>query len=126
MRKSLKKSIVRGKPSASSIVGCQPSEGSHIPGIRRWPQEYLPKIFDSERVDRTVEVAEDDAENTTRSLASSSGIFVGASSGGAVWAARKVCKELAAAGKSGVVVCILCDRGDRYMSSPLFAAPDKA
>ena len=106
------------------IVGCQPSEGSHIPGIRRWPKEYLPKIFDAERVDRTVEVAEDDADNTTRSLAATSGIFVGASSGGAVWAARKICKELADAGKSGVVVCILCDRGDRYMSSPLFGAPE--
>jgi cysteine synthase B len=106
------------------IVGCQPSEGSHIPGIRRWPKEYLPKIFDEERVDRTVEVAEDDADETTRSLARTSGIFVGASSGGAVWAARKVCKELAEAGKSGTVVCILCDRGDRYMSSPLFAAED--
>jgi cysteine synthase B len=106
------------------IVGCQPTEGSHIPGIRRWPKEYLPKIFDEERVDRTISVSEDDADNTTRSLASSIGIFVGASSGGAVWAARKVCKELTAAGKSGVVVCILCDRGDRYMSSPLFATPD--
>jgi cysteine synthase B len=112
--------------SEVQIVGCQPSEGSHIPGIRRWPKEYLPKIFDAERVDRTVEVAEDDADETTRSLARTSGIFVGASSGGAVWAARKVCRELAAAGKSATVVCILCDRGDRYMSSALFAAEDIA
>ena len=113
--------FLKEQRSEIQIVGCQPSEGSHIPGIRAWPKEYLPKIFDESRVDRKVEVAEDDADKTTRSLAASSGIFVGASSGGAVWAARKVCKELAAAGKSGVVVCILCDRGDRYMSSPLFA-----
>jgi cysteine synthase B len=113
--------FLKEQRSEIQIVGCQPSEGSQIPGIRRWPKEYLPKIFDEQRVDRTVEVAEDDADDTTRSLAATSGIFVGASSGGAVWAARKVCKELAAAGKSGVVVCILCDRGDRYMSSPLFA-----
>jgi cysteine synthase B len=108
------------------IVGCQPSEGAQIPGIRRWPKEYLPKIFDEERVDRTVEVSSDAADDTARSLARSSGIFVGASSGGAVWAARKICKELAAAGKSGVIVCILCDRGDRYMSSPLFATEPEA
>jgi len=113
--------FLKEQRSEIQIVGCQPAEGSHIPGIRAWPKEYLPKIFDEGRVDRKVEVSEDDADNTTRSLAASSGIFVGASSGGAVWAARKVCKELAAGGKSGVVVCILCDRGDRYMSSPLFA-----
>jgi S-sulfo-L-cysteine synthase (O-acetyl-L-serine-dependent) len=110
--------------SEIQIIGCQPSEGSQIPGIRRWPKEYLPKIFDESRVDRTISVSEDDADNTTRALAYTSGIFVGASAGGAVWAARKVCKELAAEGMSGVVVCILCDRGDRYMSSPLFASPD--
>jgi cysteine synthase B len=113
--------FLKEQRSEIQIVGCQPSEGSHIPGIRAWPKEYLPKIFDEGRVDRKVEVSEDDADNTARALAASSGIFVGASSGGAVWAARKICKELAAAGKSGVVVCILCDRGDRYMSSPLFA-----
>jgi len=103
------------------IVGCQPTEGSQIPGIRRWPKEYLPKIFEAERVDRIVEVSSAAADDSARSLARTNGVFVGASSGGAVWAARKVCKELADAGKSGVVVCILCDRGDRYMSSPLFA-----
>jgi cysteine synthase B len=102
------------------IVGCQPTDGSHIPGIRRWPVEYLPKIFERERVDRIVDVAEDDADQTARSLARELGIFVGASSGGAVWAARKVARELLEAGKPGTIVCILCDRGDRYMSSPLF------
>jgi cysteine synthase B len=102
------------------IVGCQPTDGSHIPGIRRWPVEYLPKIFERERVDRIVDVAEDDADQTARSLARELGIFVGASSGGAVWAARTVARELLETGKPGTIVCILCDRGDRYMSSPLF------
>lgn len=102
------------------IVGCQPTEGSSIPGIRRWPTEYLPKIYEPERVDRIVDVDQRDAERTTRALARSEGVFVGVSSGGAVWAARKVCAELDAAGSDGTVVCILCDRGDRYLSSPLF------
>ena len=104
------------------IVGCQPEAGSQIPGIRRWPTEYLPKIFEAERVDRIVEVSADAADDTARSLARQCGIFVGASSGGAVWAARKLCKELSDAGQSALIVCILCDRGDRYMSSPLFGA----
>jgi cysteine synthase B len=102
------------------IVGCQPTEDSSIPGIRRWPEAYLPKIFDRSRVDRIVDVDQRDAEETTRALARSAGVFVGASSGGAVWAARKVCAELDAAGRDGLVVCILCDRGDRYLSSLLF------
>jgi cysteine synthase B len=104
------------------IIGCQPSDGSQIPGIRRWPVEYLPKIFEPSRVDRTVEVTQTDAENTTRSLAREHGVLTGPSSGGAVWTARRICRELEAAGKPGVVVCILCDRGDRYISSRLFAA----
>jgi cysteine synthase B len=103
------------------IVGCQPTDGSHIPGIRRWPAAYLPKIFEAERVDRIIDVSEQAADHTARSLAREHGVFVGASSGGAVWAARELCRELAEAGRPGVVVCILCDRGDRYMSSPLFA-----
>jgi cysteine synthase B len=104
------------------IVGCQPADGSQIPGIRRWPQEYLPAIFEPSRVDRVVEVTQTDAEDTARSLAREQGVLTGPSSGGAVWAARTVCRELADAGRPGVVVCILCDRGDRYISSPLFAA----
>lgn len=103
-----------------AIVGCQPSEGSSIPGIRRWPKEYLPKIYEPERVDRIVDVSQADAEATARSLARNEGVFGGASAGGAVWAARQVCRELAAAGKDATVVCVICDRGDRYVSSPLF------
>jgi cysteine synthase B len=102
------------------IVGCQPTDGSRIPGIRRWPKAYLPKIFEPERVDRIVDIAQSDAEQQARDLAKEEGVFVGVSAAGAVWAARMVCQELAAAGKSGLVVCILCDRGDRYLSSPLF------
>jgi cysteine synthase B len=103
-----------------TIVGCQPTEGSSIPGIRRWSTAYLPKIYEADRVDRTVDVSQADAENTARLLARSEGLFAGTSSGGAVWAARSVCAELAAAGKDATVVCIICDRGDRYLSSPLF------
>ncbi|MBA3395908.1 MAG: cysteine synthase CysM [Deltaproteobacteria bacterium] len=102
------------------IVGCQPTEGSTIPGIRRWPTEYLPKIYEADRVDRIVDVSQRDAETTTRSLARAEGLLCGVSSGGAVWAARVVCRELAEAGRDGLVVCIICDRGDRYLSSPLF------
>lgn len=104
-----------------TIVGCQPTDGSSIPGIRRWPAEYVPKIFERARVDRVIDVAQRDAERTARSLAREEALFSGPSSGGAVWAARVVCGELAAAGKPGVVACIVCDRGDRYVSSPLFA-----
>lgn len=106
------------------IVGCQPTEDSSIPGIRRWPAAYLPKIFERERVDRIVDVDQRDAERTARALARRQGVFVGVSSGGAVWAARKICAELDAAGSDGVVVCILCDRGDRYLSSALFDVPE--
>ncbi len=103
-----------------TIVGCQPTEGSSIPGIRRWSPAYLPKIYDAERVDRIVDVSQTDAESTARSLARSEGLFAGTSSGGAVWAARTICAELAAAGKDATIVSIICDRGDRYLSSPLF------
>jgi len=104
------------------IIGCQPTEGSSIPGIRRWPKEYLPKIYEAPRVHRIVDVAQVDAERTTRALARTEGVFAGVSSGGAVWAARQICAELDAAGQDGTVVCIICDRGDRYVSSPLFDA----
>jgi cysteine synthase B len=106
------------------IVGCQPSEGSCIPGIRRWPKEYLPKIYEPERVDRVVDVRQTDAEASARDLARREGVFCGVSAGGAVWAARRVCSELAAAGKDGTVVCVICDRGDRYVSTPLFQPKD--
>jgi cysteine synthase B len=112
--------VLKSQRSDIRIVGCQPTEGSSIPGIRRWPKEYLPKIFEPDRVDRIVDVAQADAENTTRALARTEGLFCGVSSGGAVWAARTICRELERAGKDGTVVCIICDRGDRYVSSPLF------
>jgi cysteine synthase B len=116
--------FLKEQRSEIAIVGCQPQDGSHIPGIRRWPQAYLPKIFEPERIDRIVEVAQSDAEHVTRTLAREQGIFCGVSSGGAVWAARRVCAELDAAGQSGVVVCILCDRGDRYVSGTLFGGTE--
>lgn len=112
---------LKEKASAIQIVGCQPTEGSSIPGIRRWPVEYLPKIYEPARVDRVIDVAQSDAEHTTRTLARQDGVFVGVSSGGAVWAARQVCADLDREGRDGVVVCILCDRGDRYLSSTLFS-----
>jgi len=98
------------------IVGCQPTDGSSIPGIRKWPVEYLPKIFERSRVDRVMEVTQDDAVLTTRKLAREEAVFAGMSSGGATWAAVELAKEL----KEGVIVCIICDRGDRYLSSDLF------
>lgn len=109
-----------------TIVGCQPTAGSHIPGIRRWPVAYRPKIFEPKRVDRVVDVAQADAERETRSLARRDGVLTGMSAGGAVWAARQICRELADQGRDGLVVCILCDRGDRYLSSSLFAEDDSA
>jgi len=101
---------------AVRIVGAHPAEGSCIPGIRKWPKEYLPKIFDESRVDRVMEVSQVQAEAMTRALAAREGVFAGISSGGVVHCALEVCKELDA----GVVVCIICDRGDRYLSAPVF------
>jgi cysteine synthase B len=112
--------FLKEKNPAVAIVGCQPTEGSSIPGIRRWPEAYLPKIYERERVDRIVDIAQVDAEETTRSLAREEALFCGVSSGGAVWAARTICRELEAAGRDGTIVCIICDRGDRYVSSSLF------
>jgi cysteine synthase B len=112
--------FLKEKNPGITIVGCQPTEGSKIPGIRRWPPEYLPKIYEPSRVDRLIDVSQSDAEQTTRALAREEGVFAGVSSGGAVWAARVVCHELERDGRDGVVVCIICDRGDRYVSSALF------
>lgn len=98
------------------IVGCQPTDGSSIPGIRRWPTEYLPKIFDASRVDRVFDVSTQDATEYARKLANEEGIFSGMSSGGAASAAIKLAQEL----DNGVIVFIVCDRGDRYLSSDLF------
>jgi cysteine synthase B len=98
------------------IIGCQPTEESSIPGIRRWPKEYLPKIFEPERVDRVMDVSQAEATSMARQLAKVEGIFAGMSSGGAASAAIRLAKEL----ESGVIVFITCDRGDRYLSSDLF------
>lgn len=98
------------------IVGCQPTEESSIPGIRRWAPEYLPKIFDPARVDRIMDITQQEAVETTRRLAKEEGIFAGMSSGGAASAAIRLASELT----SGLVVFIVCDRGDRYLSSDLF------
>lgn len=98
------------------IIGAQPSEGSQIPGIRKWPIEYLPKIFDPSKVDRTVDVSEKEAREMTKRLALEEGVFAGMSSGGAVAVAVKIVEEL----ESGVIVAVICDRGDRYLSSDLF------
>jgi len=98
------------------IVGCQPTEGSSIPGIRRWPEAYMPKIFDPTRVDRVMDISEQEATDAARKLAKQEGIFAGMSSGGAFAAALKLSEELT----EGTIVFICCDRGDRYLSSDLF------
>ena len=104
------------KDPAISIVGCQPTEGSQIPGIRKWPEAYMPRIFERKRVDRIVEVDQRDAEDMTRRLAREEGIFAGASSGGALWAALQVSAEV----ENATIVTIVCDRGDRYLSTGIF------
>jgi len=104
--------------SEIKIVGVQPEEGSRIPGIRRWPKEYLPGIFDESRVDLTIDIGQQLAEDTTRRLAAEEGIFCGISSGGAVAAALKLCEQV----ENAVIVSIICDRGDRYLSTGVFPA----
>ena len=108
--------FLKEKNSDIQIVGCQPTEEASIPGIRRWPPAYLPKIFDPSRVDRIMDISEHDAIETTRKLAREEGIFAGMSSGGAASAAIRLSKEL----EAGIIVFIACDRGDRYLSSNLF------
>jgi cysteine synthase B len=98
------------------IVGVQPADGASIPGIRRWPAAYLPKIYDPARTDRIIEVTQEEAEYMTRALAAQEGIFAGISSGGALAAALKLSEEL----KDAVIVTIICDRGDRYLSTGVF------
>jgi cysteine synthase B len=102
------------------IIGLQPMEGSAIPGIRRWPQEYLPKIYQADRVDRIVDMAQSEAEDVTRRLAREEGIFCGVSSGGAVAAMLRLSQEV----ENAVIVAIICDRGDRYLSTGIFDAPN--
>ncbi len=98
------------------IIGCQPEEGAQIPGIRKWPEAYLPKIYDQARVDQLEYVSQADAEEMTRRLAREEGIFAGISSGGAAAVALRIAKEL----KNAVIVTIICDRGDRYLSTGVF------
>jgi cysteine synthase B len=109
---------LKEKNAAVQIVGCQPSEGSQIPGIRKWPEAYVPKICDWGRVDRMIEVSQYDAEEMTRRLAKEEGIFAGISSGGALWSALEVSKAV----ENAVIVFIVCDRGDRYLSTGVFPA----
>jgi len=101
---------------AVQIIGVQPTEGSQIPGIRKWPDEYVPAICDYDRVDRMIYVSQQDAEETTRRLAREEGVFAGISSGGALWAALQLSKEV----ENAVIVSIVCDRGDRYLSTGVF------
>lgn len=98
------------------IVGLQPCDGDHIPGIRRWPAAYMPKIFESERVDRVLDISQSEAEETTRQLAAQEGIFCGISAGGAVAGAIRIAQE----NPGATVVTIICDRGDRYLSTGVF------
>jgi cysteine synthase B len=100
------------------IIGCQPDEGSQIPGIRKWPEAYLPKIFDRKRVDRIENVSQADAEAMARRLAREEGIFVGISSGGACAVALRIAEEV----RNATIVFVACDRGDRYLSSGVFPA----
>jgi len=109
-------SFLKEKNEKIQIVGVQPTDNSSIPGIRKWPKEYLPKIFDAKKVDKTIEVSEDDARQMAKRLAKEEGIFSGMSSGGATTAALRLAETL----DSGVIVSIICDRGDRYLSSGLF------
>jgi cysteine synthase B len=107
---------LKEKNSGIEIVGVQPAQGASIPGIRRWPEEYLPSIFDASRVDRTIDITQDEAEQTTLALAAKEGIFCGISSGGAVAAALRLSEQL----EHAVIVAIICDRGDRYLSTGVF------
>ena len=110
--------FLKEQSSAVCIVGCQPEQGSQIPGIRKWPEAYLPKIFDRTRVDRVESVSQGDAEEMTRRLAREEGIFAGISSGGAMAVALRIAQEV----ENATIVSIVCDRGDRYLSTGVFPA----
>lgn len=109
---------LKEKNPAIQIIGVQPTDGSTIPGIRRWPPEYLPKIYEPQRVDRIMDVSQADAEEMARQLAAQEGIFAGISSGGAVHAALRLSREVS----NAIIVAIICDRGDRYLSTGVFPA----
>ena len=104
---------------AVQIIGLQPQEGAAIPGIRRWPEAYLPSIFEASRVDRVIDMGQAEAEQVMRRLAREEGIFCGVSSGGAVAAMLRLAQEV----RDAVMVAIICDRGDRYLSSGIYDAP---
>mgnify|MGYP003376521756 CR=1 FL=1 len=108
--------FLKEKNAGIQIIGCQPTDGSSIPGIRRWEPEYIPAIFDVSRVDRIMDVSQEQAVAMTRALARDEGIFCGMSSGGAAYCAVQLAKTL----EKGTIVFICCDRGDRYLSSDLF------
>jgi len=110
--------FLKEKKPGIRIVGAQPDEGSRIPGIRKWPQEYLPKIYEPSRVDETINVSQDDAEETCRRLAREEGIFAGISSAGALWVALQVARTV----ENATIVFVVCDRGDRYLSTGVFPA----
>lgn len=109
---------LKEKNPAVRIVGAQPSEGSRIPGIRKWPQEYLPKIYDASHVDELVYVSQDEAEEMCRRLAREEGIFAGISAAGALWVAQQVAAQV----ENATIVFVVCDRGDRYLSTGVFPA----
>jgi S-sulfo-L-cysteine synthase (O-acetyl-L-serine-dependent) len=108
--------FLKSKNPKIQIIGCQPEEGSQIPGIRKWPEAYLPKIYDKKRVDRLEYVGQGDAEEMTRRMAREEGIFAGISSGGAMHVALRISQQL----KDAVIVTIVCDRGDRYLTTGVF------
>ena len=110
--------FLKEKNPAIRIIGAQPSEGSRIPGIRKWPQEYLPKIYDPSQVDELVYVSQSDAEETCRQMARTEGIFAGISAAGACWVAQEIAKTV----QNATIVFIVCDRGDRYLSTGVFPA----
>ena len=110
--------FLKEKNPAIRIIGCQPEEGSQIPGIRKWPEAYMPKIYDDSRIDQTENVSQSEAEQMTRRLAREEGIFAGISSGGAVHVALRIAETV----ENAVIVSIICDRGDRYLSTGVFPA----
>jgi len=110
--------FLKEKSTDIQIVGVQPEDGSQIPGIRRWPEEYLPKIYHTDNIDQIMDISQLEAEDTTRLLAAKEGIFAGISSGGAVAAALKLSEQI----DNATIVSIICDRGDRYLSTGVFPA----